>query len=104
MIYTIGNEKNYREAIAKYGAIQKLGRGIVDGKAYEGGYVFKTQENAERYIDEVGMRGVWIAWGVNAEWGVDTEPVVPASVVTRWQESKAHFLLRDADIVVLEAV
>lgn len=88
MIYTVGHEANYREAITQYGTIQKLGK----DQDYTGGVVFETIADAERYLRQVDHESDWCVWGVDADWQIDTEP----SAVGWW-----HFLLVDKDIVDL---
>lgn len=87
MVYTVGNSKSYRRAIAKYGLITKTGR----TDDYEGGIIFLTRENAERYIKEYNHPN-WEVFGVLADWDKDTLET----------EDYWHWLLIDSPIAILE--
>lgn len=63
MIYTIGHKANYLAAIMQHGVIQKAA----------GGYAFKTEEDAQRRIEEVRQQGNWVIWGVDGDWDTHTE-------------------------------
>lgn len=63
MIYTIGHKSSYQEAIEKYGSITKL----------EGGYAFKSVEDAQKRIQEHGKEELWVVWGLAASWESDTQ-------------------------------
>lgn len=89
MIYTIGNEKNYKEAIDLHGWVHKTGK----NEDYEGGYAFRTYEDALCAIQELGQEGVWVVFGLLADWEKDTEP----NTVHWW-----HNLLKDSIIVPLD--
>jgi hypothetical protein len=98
MIYTIGHEESYMQAIAKSetGVIQKTGRLKADdyGGPYSGGYAFQTLEDAQRRIDEAYSEQGYIVFGLNADWEHDTEPAYDG-----WW----HYLIHHSDIVILES-
>lgn len=74
-VYTVGNEANYDKGIVEYGTkFQKLGAQPKSG--YPGGFAVRTPEDAERLIDERGMRGEWAVYLLDADWDVDTVPSV----------------------------
>lgn len=70
MIYTIGDEKSYREAFEKYGNLRKTGK----NDDYEGGYAFLTAEDAQRRIDEAYSDKGFAVWSLDADWEKDTYP------------------------------
>lgn len=89
LIYTIGDKKNYIDALERHGFIQKTGK----TETYEGGYAFKTYEDALCAIEELGQENVWVVFGLLADWEKDTEP----NKVHWW-----HNLLKDSIIVPLD--
>lgn len=98
MIYTIGHEQVYLEAIADSpdGMIQKMGRRgpckqFPDG--YEGGYAFQSIEDAQRRIDLEYPTRDFVVFGMRANWETDTEP--------NREDGWWHNLLNDAEIVRL---
>lgn len=110
MIYTIGHKENYMKSYRQHEAegvhLQKLGKrlsGAVDtypnGKTqsypdgYEGGYAFETYEDALRGLAEENPQGTWTVFGLDARWGIDTQP----SISGWW-----HNLLVDSDIILVE--
>lgn len=91
MIYTVGHKENYESAIKEHGTIHKLGE-TVD---YGGGIVFETIEDANQYLDEIGMADKWCVWGVDADWITDTKPA---------DDGWWCYLLFDAEIIPLNKV
>lgn len=87
-MYTIGHSKNYRKAREYLAPVIK--RGKFDN--YDGGYVFKTTEDAQKRIDEANYEGYEI-FGLIGEWNVDTYP----SSDGWW-----HNLLYDCEIIFLD--
>lgn len=98
MIYTCGHRQNYLDAIAqsKQGVIQKTGRRLPGDEhfthGYDGGCAFQSIDDAQRYINEQGDPETWTVFGLDADWNADTTPGADG-----WW----HYLLHDADIVVL---
>ncbi len=92
MIYTIGPKEGYLADIAKYGTIQKVGRGEVDGEPYDGGIACLTFEDAQAAIRE-WKQSNFAVFGLLADWDTQTMP----SKAHRW-----HDLLVDSDIVLLD--
>lgn len=91
MLYTVGLVAKYEKAIDAGGAM-KLGQRNEGGRAMHGGWVWKSREEAQAYIDaqlSVARRAVY---GVEADWERDTyeAPGEPT-----------RCLLRDAPIVRL---
>ena len=79
MIYTIGHEKNYLEAIEEYGSVKKLGRDMerksdAFPNGYPGGYAFKSVLAANRRIEEAYPDSGFAVFGVKADWEKDTVP------------------------------
>ena len=87
MIYTIGHDKNYREALSTTTGdgcsispkpVMKMGRdqagiGTVP-RDYPGGYAFRTFEDAQTRIDEMGEAYKDFAvFKLDADWEKDTE-------------------------------
>lgn len=100
MIYTIGHEPSYLKAIADSpdSTIQKIGKQMLceqfpDG--YEGGYAFRSVEDAQYRIDEQYSTDGFVVFGMKAIWETDTEKNQDGG----WW----HNLLNDAEIVVLPA-
>lgn len=48
--YTLGNKKSYDEALRTDPQVKKLGQILEDGAPYEGGIVFRNQEEAAEYL------------------------------------------------------
>lgn len=107
MIYTIGNERNYLEAICQEGGpIEKMGKATMHEQRerwhqeawkphdYPGGYAFKTAEDAQRRIDEAYPDRGFAVFGLLADWEQDTYPNPNGG----WW----HNLLVDVEIVLLE--
>ena len=98
MIFTIGHEKTYRDAISKNnGPIQKMGRRKPCKEypnGYEGGCCFKTFKEAQAAIDTYYPRKGYIVWGMETGWE-NTSP----STEHAWND-----LIQDADIVPLVKV
>lgn len=96
MIYTIGHNANYLQAIANSpeGKIYKTGKrdpGEQFPNGYEGGYAFQFMEDAQKRIDEAYPDRGFAIFGLLADWETETEP----------SESWWHYLLIDAEIIVL---
>lgn len=94
MIFTIGHQESYLEALKAKPVIPgkrllKIGR----RKDYPGGYAFKTREDAQRRIDEEYAGKGFAIFGLEADWQTDT---VPSE--TGWW----HALINDAAIILLE--
>lgn len=70
MIYTIGSKQSYYKAREEFEKVYKLGK-RADG--YEGGYAFKTKEDAQSYIDAFYSNRDFIVFPVVADWENDTE-------------------------------
>lgn len=95
MIYTVGHTANYLAAIERHGTIQKTGRiepcgALPDG--YEGGFAFRTIDEARRLLVMIGHLNDWQVFGLDADWERDTVPAADG-----WW----HNLIRHADIIVL---
>lgn len=108
MIYTIGHEKSYLEAIANSpnGVLHKMGKrpngeqflNVYDRdkqfpNGYPGGYAFRSIADAKRRIEEKYSTSNYAVFGIDANWETDVEP----SPRGWW-----HNLLCDAEIIVLE--
>jgi hypothetical protein len=103
MIYTIGHKTNYLKAIAENGQISKTGYTTMATQRkywsepmwldedYEGGYAFKTQEDAQRRINEAYLDRGFGVFGLDADWS-DTY-----SKGDYW-----NYLVESAWIIVLE--
>lgn len=63
--YTIGNLKNYLEAIERHGSTLYKS---------PGGYVFKTVALAQKRIVEEQQQNAWAVWVVECDWDKDTQP------------------------------
>lgn len=87
MIYTIGKKDIYLSALAEQGTLQKLGKGMLNGKPYPGGSVWKTYDEA---LEAAKRNPGFMVFGVDADWDNDTEPA-----------TRFHNLLKNADIIVL---
>uniref|UniRef100_A0A6M3KUP0 Uncharacterized protein n=1 Tax=viral metagenome TaxID=1070528 RepID=A0A6M3KUP0_9ZZZZ len=77
MIYTIGHEENYLSVAREYGKIIKLGKcGSCERfpNGYEGGYAFRTAEEAQERIEEAYHGMGFAVFGLEADWEIDTEP------------------------------
>lgn len=96
MIYTIGHKENYLKAIAQEGVIYKTGKIPVGDSecpdGYPGGYAFHTFEDAQRGLQEEDKHNKWTIFGLDAQWGIDTQQATDG-----WW----HNLLKDAPIIVL---
>ena len=69
MIYTVGHSSSYRDNLADPNVSHlKLGRGVVDGEYYPGGWVWETKEEAQKHCVE-GFE----VFGIDADWEKDTE-------------------------------
>jgi len=80
LAYTMGHKASYDTALAEVGVkiplLEKIGRGVVDGKPYEGGCCWQTyldavrdvEENREKIGYEPGVYGLILPNG----WEVDT--------------------------------
>lgn len=78
MIYTIGHKRNYLKAIddSPDGKIIKIGKRqpcIDYPQGYEGGYAFRSIEDAKKRIDEAYSRSGFDVFGLMTTWE-NTEP------------------------------
>lgn len=95
MIFTIGHQENYLKAIARHGAIYKVGRREPCDEfpnGYAGGYAFASIEDAQKRIGEAYEGRGMAVFGLLADWERDTVP----SPDGWW-----HNLVIDALIVVV---
>jgi len=73
LIFTIGYREHYdkyfRDSIPEDKVPVKLGR----GGGYQGGCVWRTSEEAQKYLDDRNMHD-YSVYGVEADWDKDTEP------------------------------
>jgi len=83
MIYTVGHKKTYLDAMRQSGTILKMSK-TAD---YEGGWVFRTQQEAEKFIADGCFDKGYTVFGLRADWEKDTDGDL--------------YLLTDAEIVVL---
>ena len=74
MIYTIGNQESYDDALRQNGAqgIKTLKMGRRDD--YPGGYAFQTASDAARRIAEAYPGRGFAIYEVDADWDQDTYP------------------------------
>ena len=72
MIYSVGIRLKYERAFAA-GPVRKLGKSVDQRGDYAGGFVFRTAEDARRFLDEKGLTGTHMIVGVRADWVEDTE-------------------------------
>lgn len=74
MIFTIGNESLYKDAMQRHGELLKRGRddGITIRDDYIGGYAFKTKQEAQKRIDEAYANEGFAVFGLDADWEEDT--------------------------------
>lgn len=94
MLYTVGHRENYLRAISESpnGIIQKTGKHA----GYGGGIVFKSYEDASRFMNKDSTPKTWCIWGLIANWETDTEP-------DPHPEAWWHVLLTNSDIVKIES-
>src|SRR5690554_6526132 len=93
MIYSIGLKLKYEQAFATRRPVMKLGRGIgSDGKPYPGGWVWRTVDDARRFLAEQGLEATHGVYGILADWDRDAE-LLPGDQTKR--------LIRDAEVVRL---
>lgn len=62
MIYTIGLQEVYEQALGRNPEVYKR----------EGGSVWHSREDAQHYLDEADQDGLYRVYAVDAEWGTDT--------------------------------
>ena len=55
--YTVGDKKSYDKLLADEKTPKKLGRQMIDGTLYEGGWVWRTRREAEDFL--LGVDPVW---------------------------------------------
>jgi len=55
--YTIGNKESYDRILAKEPNTKKLGRQVLNGSLYEGGWVWRTAREAEDFL--IGEDPIW---------------------------------------------
>jgi hypothetical protein len=87
MIYTVGIRLKYERAFAA-GPVTKRGK----TGDYNGGYVFRTADEAHKFLAAKGLTGTHMVMGVNADWDSDTEAEAGAPY---------RRLVRDAAVVKL---
>ena len=93
MIYCIGLRPKYEKAFAAAMPVIKQGRGIGgDGRPYPGGWVWRSVEDARRFIASNGLFATHDVYGVLADWERDAE-------LGEGDETKR--LIRDAEVVRL---
>jgi len=85
MIFTIGKTEYYERYFREQDCPRKLGK----TNDYEGGSVWKTREEAQKFCPEG-----YSVYGVEADWGKDTEPN---------ENGDYHNLLVTSPLVRLEA-
>jgi hypothetical protein len=83
MMYTIGHTENYLKVLRQPGT--QVLKNV-------GGYVFLTQDEAERRIAEEGQTGNWSVFGLKA----DPSQIKPSE--NGWW----HELIEQAEVVLLE--
>ena len=91
VIYTVGPEKVYKAQLQVWGDLFKVGR----TEEYRGGCAFQSIVDAQRWIQEYKKEedrkfGVF---GLNAEWGKDTEPS---------EDKWWHYLLHNRQVIPLD--
>lgn len=67
MIYTCGHTESYERYFREQGTPSKLGRGMHEGRYYQGGSVWKTFDEANHFA----ING-YSVYGVLADWDKDT--------------------------------
>lgn len=72
MIYTAGFAAIYEQSFRDLAPTHPKKKGR-DGD-YPGGSVWRTREDAQRYLDEAGQAATYRVYGVDADWDTDTEP------------------------------
>lgn len=74
MIFTIGHQKSYDEALEEFGRLDtpliKKGR----SDSYPGGYAFRTADDAARRIAQAYAHRGFAVYEVNGDWERDTYP------------------------------
>lgn len=99
MLYTIGKGKLYHALVEVQGPQKKLGRLDAPPEMnYDGGGVFQTVEDAERYIQKycIGEEEKYAVFGLaDTVWGVDTVPS---------KDGWWHYLLWNRPIVMPEEI
>lgn len=51
--YTVGNKEVYDQALSEEPGLKKLGRQVIDGSLYDGGWVWRTRGEAEAFLDGI---------------------------------------------------
>lgn len=93
MIYCIGLRLKYDKALAGANPVIKQGRGVGgDGRAYPGGWVWPSIEDARRFIAINGLFATHDVYGVLADWERDTD---------EGEGDRTRRLIRDAEVVRL---
>ena len=90
MLYTVGPRRRYKAFIEVWGNLYKQGR----TENYPGGCVFQTKADARRYIGKIESTKEMGVFGLQASWGIDTEPS---------EDGWWHYLLKDRPILLLES-
>jgi len=70
MIYCIGQKLVYERAFATRQVVEKEGR---RGDGYPGGWVFRTQGEAQMFLARKGLTFTHGVYGVEADWETGTE-------------------------------
>lgn len=83
-IYTIGHKSAYEAAYKEFGALTKTGK----TESYAGGYAFRTQEEAQAFVDEAAPE--FAVFPMLADWETETEPS---------KDGRYHHLLVDSPII-----
>lgn len=89
--FTVGHTESYEQCFRTQPKVTKIGPRPADG--YEGGYVFRTREAAQGFIDENGHPYSVYGLVLPTGWEVDVSAEPHADGV--------HRLLRDAEVVRL---
>jgi len=93
VIFTIGHRESYFQAFRDHGHCVKRGRDALGEGDYPGGYAFRIRQDGERRIQEAYRDMEFAVFGLEADWGRDTEPS---------PEGWWHHLLCNAEVVLLE--
>jgi len=91
MIYTLGKTDLYEKYLDHKPDAKKKGR----TKDYEGGTVWETTEDAQKYINECCSPNEFSIYGVEADWKRDTLPEIDPTGYN------SRSLKRDAKLVRL---
>jgi len=75
VIYCVGDRTRYEAKLAAGEPLHKIGRGIRKGTYYEGGSVWRTEDDARAFIIRNKLEDSHAVYGVLADWEADTLPV-----------------------------